>query len=76
MSCECVDLESLVLVSPIPSGSYTLSASFCSSEGRDLKETFCLKLYIPRSLTLFIMSGSGSLYWFPSAARGNFSNDG
>ena len=41
-----------------------------------LKEKGHLGLSIPRSLTLCILSGCGSLYLFPSAAGGSFSDDG
>jgi hypothetical protein len=59
-------------VSSISSGSYTLSASssvgFLNPEGRDLMKTFYLGQSVPRSFSLCVMSGCGSLYLFPSAA--------
>lgn len=75
------DLEELVLLVPsVLSGSYTLlrprPQGSLGPERRDLMETFYLELSIPRSLALCILSGCGSLYLFPSAARGSFSNDG
>jgi hypothetical protein len=43
-------------------------------EGKDLMETSCLGLRVPRSLTLSIMSGCGSLHLF--CEGGGFSDDG
>ena len=42
--------------------------SLVSPEGRDLVKTSCLRLSIPRSLTLCIMSTCGFLYLFPCTA--------
>lgn len=39
-------------------------------------ETSHLGPSVPRSLTLCIMAGCGSLHLFPTAAGGRFSDDG
>ena len=78
MRCSHVELEGLVSL-VTPSGSYTLSAYSASGSlntvERDLMETSHLGLSVLRYLTLCIMSGCGSLYLFPSAAGGSFSED-
>jgi hypothetical protein len=76
-----IDLGDLVfLVTPISSGSYTLSASsFMGSlnlEVREVIETSHLGQSAPTSLTLYTMSDCRSLYSFPSATGGSFSDDG
>lgn len=65
-----VDLDGLVfLVTSIPSGSYTLLLpflwAFLGTAGRNLMKASCLWLNVPRSLTLFTMSGWGCLRLFP-----------
>lgn len=76
------DLESLIFLVPsMPSDSYILHhilpllQGFLSIERRDLIETSHLGQSIPRSLTLHIISGRGSLYLFPFDARGILSDD-
>lgn len=83
MCVNLVDAEGLVsLVVSIPSGSgsYTLSARssarFPEPRGRDLTETFCLVLSVPKCLTHCMLSGCGFLCSFPSATGGSFSDDG
>jgi hypothetical protein len=53
-----------------------LLQSFLNPEGSDLMETSHLGLTVPRSLTLWSLPSCGSLYLFPSAAGGGFSDDG
>jgi hypothetical protein len=45
------------------------------SNGRHLMEIPHSRLRIPRSLTLFITTGCGSLYLSPFFAGGSFSDD-
>ena len=59
-----------------PSGSYTLSVSFLSSEGRDLVKISYWRLSDLRSCTLYILSSYSFLYLFPLATEGSFSDDG
>lgn len=47
-----------------------------SYKGRDLMETSKLWLNVPRFLILFVMSCYESLYLFPFARGGGFSDDG
>lgn len=78
MCTDHVDLGNLVfLVSSILSGSDILSASLhhrvpYALRGRDLMEVLHLGLSVPRSPTLHIMSGWGSLY-FSSCTAGEAS---
>ena len=80
MCVNPVDSEGLVLlVSSIPSGSYDLSASSSAEFPGPRRERLVgslLQLSIPRSLTLYIVFGGGSLYLFPSTTGGSFSYDG
>jgi hypothetical protein len=83
MSFDCVESEGLgffgvpcplcllhtLFLSPLLWGSL-------SAEGRNLMETSHLRLSVARSPTLCIMSGSGSLYMFPSTVERWLSDDG
>ena len=67
------DLEGLVLVSSIASGSYNLSAfSFWGLPelGEEKSDGD-----LPLRLSLHVMSGCGSLHLFPFAVRGSLSDD-
>ena len=70
MNFDPVGLKDLVfLISPIPSGSYSLSAfsstDFLSSEGKDLMETYHERQNVLRSLICCVMFSYGSLSLFP-----------
>lgn len=45
-------------------------------EGKGLMEIFDLGMSVPKSLTVFTLPSCGCLCYHPSAAGGNFSNDG
>lgn len=64
MSFAPDDLDDLAfLVSAIPSGfQLFLPRAFLYSKGRNLKETWHLGLSVPRSVSLCILSGCGSLF--------------
>lgn len=68
------------LVSYTPSGPYILSASpipgFPEPWGNNLMYTACLELSGARCYNLCILSNCGSLYLFPFAEEGCFSDDG
>ena len=57
------------LLPPLPKG-------VLSSLERDLMEAFHVGESVPRLLTICILSGCGSLFLFPSGARGSFSDFG
>lgn len=74
MRFDHVDLEDLViLVSSIPSDSYTLSLS---CEGKDLMDSSISGLSVIRYVTIGLIFVSGSLHLFPYVARGSFSEQG
>ena len=79
MSFAHVDLKGLVfLVSPLAPTLFIPPLPQCSlsSKGTDLMEEFHLWFNISRFLSLGILSACGSLYLFPSAVGGSFSDDG
>lgn len=45
-------------------------------EGKNLMETFCLELVVPKSLILCIMSSCEYVYLFPYASGRSSSDDG
>ena len=81
MSFAHVDLEGLVsFCLPLPLALTfflpPLTWGSMSPEGQDLMKISHLGLSVPRPLTLWILSGCGSLYLFPDTAARSFSDDG
>ena len=83
MCVDSVDLEGRVsLLSSVSPGTYTLlassSAGFLGLRGKGFDEDILLRTECStqRSCIFGIMSDCESLYLFPSAAGGSFSDDG